>query len=121
MAFTPITITGAIVGPDGSAAKGRITALLSETLTNGAEVEEPVLVTGELGGANPLTETGAPFVVAANDDAGTDPPRSFYTFTTEIVDPSEPFPVTDSFDAVVPSAAAGGTITLAALRESRLR
>lgn len=115
MAFTLITITGGpFTRPDGQPASGRVTALLSARMVNGATPVEPTPIYGILNGAGMLKDSSglSPWTVEANDDPGTSPssPTAHYEFTIEL----DGAPL-DTFTAIVPHTAVGGTVDLSAL------
>jgi hypothetical protein len=110
MALTPITVTGTFTAPDNSPMTGRLIATLSATIVNGVitvvpSPEHALIVAGQL-----LAASGAPFVLLANDDAGTMPAASTYLFTVLVDD----VPVRE-FRASIPSASAGGTVDFSQL------
>jgi len=111
MAFTPVTITGTFVNPDGTPANGTVTATLLTELQNGTTTLSPRPITGVLiaGGLLKLS-TGAPMVLDANDDVGTTPTNSYYTFRITL----DGAPST-TFSAVVSHSAPGGTVDISAL------
>lgn len=109
MAFTPITLTGTLDRPDGTAAQGTFTATLSGTMTNGATVVEPAPVSGILTSSGPKTQAGQPFVLDAVDDTGTTPTDRFYTFEIQADVTVGPFTAAISHTAV------GGTVDLSTL------
>lgn len=118
MPFTPITITG---GPftraDTDAAEGRLTAILSEQMANGASVVNPTPIYGILNSAGMLKDDSGvdALQLEANDDVGTTPsaPTASYAFVLELDGA-----MVHAFEAVVPSAAVGGTIDLSELMGS---
>ena len=111
MAFTLVTITGDFVKPDGTPGQGTVTATLSEQMQNGAAVIEPTPVVGVLRQAGSLVNlSGLAFILEANDDPATTPVGSEYVFLIEV----DSAPVSE-FSAVVPHAAAAGTIDLSVL------
>jgi hypothetical protein len=113
VSFTTVTITSAETRPNGEAAQGTIAATLSEPITNGATTIDPTSILGELNSEGKLkAQSGAAFTLVANDDTGTTPEGSEYTFLIEIADA----PVR-SFKAIVPHTATEGKITLAELEE----
>jgi hypothetical protein len=113
MSLTPITITTTETRPNGEPAQGTITATLSEPITNGTTTIDPTPVLGELNEEGKLkAQSGASFTLVANDDTGTTPEGSEYTFLIEI----DTAPVR-SFKAIVPHTATEGKITLAELEE----
>ena len=79
MSFTQVTVTGSFETPDGEPALGTVTAELSEPIKNAgtwvgdAKVVRS-LVKGEI----------ADLHLVANDDPGTTPEGSFYTFTVAL-------------------------------------
>lgn len=110
MSLTSVTITGTFKAPDGSLMTGRLIATLSATITNGAitvvpSPEHALIVAGQL-----VAASGAPFVLLANDDAGTLPAASTYLFTVLVDD----LPVRE-FRASIPSASPGGTVDFSQL------
>lgn len=111
MAFTNITITATEERPDGTPAQGSVTVTLSERITNSGVSVDPTPITGTLNTSGQLVNSsGHPFVVVANDDTGTTPAGSFYSFVVEF----DNAPL-DQFDAVVSHTAGGGTVDLSAL------
>jgi hypothetical protein len=108
MAFTPITITGTFTKPDGSAASGTVTAILSMPLENGTAQVTPTPIVGILDASGALKDDSglAPFVLEANDDTGTTPAGSTYEFLIEL----DSAPVR-AFSAVVPHATSPIDIT----------
>jgi hypothetical protein len=112
MAFTPITITFTDDRPDSGAGSGKVTATLSEAIQNGTEVIDPTPIVGILNASGQLKDnTGLnPFTLVANDDAGTTPAGSTYLFVIQL----DSAPLREG-SAVVPHAAAGGTIDLSVL------
>ena len=111
MAFTLITITAAFTRPDGTPGQGTVTATLSEPMQNGSAVIEPTPIVGVLSQAGSLVNlSGLAFVLEANDDTATTPAGSEYSFLIEV----DSAPVSE-FSAVVPHAAAAGTIDLSVL------
>lgn len=112
--FTPITITGTFVAPNGKPAQGTFEILLNEAITNGDEVEEPVTINAKLDATGSIVAAdGEPLVLLANDDVGTTKPGSFYTFTPSIHDaPEGPWPWSSQFTRVIPAASPEGTFSL---------
>jgi hypothetical protein len=101
MAFTQVTITASFKEADGAPADtGTVTATLSQPIQNGVDRIEPAPVVGVISmGGLYLDGSNAPFTLAANDDAGTTPQGSRYSFVIAIAGA----PV-EQFDAVVPHA-----------------
>jgi len=113
VSFTTITITTTEIRPNGEPAQGTVTATLSEPITNGTTTIDPTPILAELNGEGKLkAQSGEAFTLVANDDTGTTPEGSEYTFLIEIADA----PVR-SFKAIVPHTATEGKITLAELEE----
>lgn len=111
MSFTTITITATETRPNGEPAQGTITATLSEPVTNGTTTIDPTPILGELNGEGKLKDqAGEAFTLVANDDTGTTPAGSEYSFLVEIADA----PVR-SFSAVVKHAATEGKVDLSEL------
>lgn len=111
MSFTSITITGSFERPNGEPAQGTITATLSETVQNGTESIDPTPILGTLNGEGKLVNQALlPFTLVANNDTGTEPAGSMYTFVIEL----DSAPVR-SFSAVVPHTASEGKIDLSVL------
>lgn len=119
MSVTPIAITGAYARPDGSPAQGTITATLSEPIVNAKQVVEPTPIHGFLNAEGKLVqaikregvvESSVPFVLDANDDAGTEPKGSHYAFVVQL----DNAPVR-AFYASVPHAAVSGTVDISEL------
>lgn len=111
MALTPITITGTFTRPDGSAMSGTGTATLSHRIANGTTVIEPTPISFHLSPTGTVVNSaGTALVLEANDDTGTVPAGSFYSFVLDF----DSAPV-DPFDAVVPHSASAGTVDLSAL------
>lgn len=116
MAFTLITITANEVRPDGTVPIGTVTATLSQALTNGTQLIEPTPVVGDLNASGHLVnQSGLAFALEANDDTATTPAGSSYQFLIEL----DNAPVRE-FSAVVPHAAAAGTIDLSVLEATKL-
>jgi hypothetical protein len=107
MPFTPITVTKSWENPDGSEATGSVTFTLSSQMTDTS--------TGESVAVETITATLAAGSISqtllANDDETTIPPGTTYT-VVETIDGG----ATLTYPITVPSAAAGGTATLASLR-----
>jgi hypothetical protein len=111
MSFTSITVTGTFLREDGTPSQGTVTAALSCAVQNGVDRVEPNPVAGVLNAAGDLVALSLqPFVLVANDDTGTQPANSCYTFALQI----DGAPL-DTFDAVVPSASPGQTVDITAL------
>jgi hypothetical protein len=111
VSFTAITITGSFERPNGEPAQGSVTATLSETIQNGTETIEPNPVMGVLNQEGKLVaESLEAFKLEANDDTGTTPAGSTYTFLVEL----DTAPIR-SFTAVVPHTASEGKIDLTVL------
>lgn len=88
-----------------------MTATLSTTIQNGTEVASTDPFVGYFSDAGALVDDdGDALVVPANDDTGTLPAGSFYTFVVE-VDSAR----VRQFEAVVSHTAPGGTVDLSAL------
>ena len=110
MSFTQVTITGTFKRSDGTPASGLITATLSQAMHNGTTSVSPGLITGTIGGGRLIAPSGGPLVLLANDDPATAPEGTSYDFAIELDDASS-----QSFSAVVPHAASGGTIDVTEL------
>jgi len=80
MAFTLVNVTGWFVSPSGTPATGSVTATLTKPMTNGATVVDCTPITVTLNDAGQLSG----LVLAANDDAGTTPQETMYTFTLQL-------------------------------------
>lgn len=98
MALTAVTITGTFVDPDSSQPR-TITgsATLSERIANGVQIvePEPIGFQGNTSGQI-VNHAGLPLTLVANDDTGTSPPGSYYTFRITV----DSAPI-DPFDAVI--------------------
>lgn len=112
--FTPITVTGTFLRPDGQPAQGTFEILLNEPIANGDEVEEPVTIRAKLDTTGAVVSAdGEPLVLLANDDTGTTPPGSFYTFTPDFNDaPEGPWPWSSEFTRIITAASENGTFSL---------
>jgi hypothetical protein len=111
MAFTPITLTGTFTEPDGSAVSGTGSATLSHRIANGTTIIEPTPIALELSPTGTVVNSaGQPLILEANDDPGTEPQGSFYSFVLEFG--SAPI---DPFEAVISHLAPGATVDLSAL------
>lgn len=111
MALTQITITGTLADPNAGDAAGTGTATLSHRIVNGSTVVEPEPIEFQLNASGQVVNmSGLPLVVYANDDTGTEPTGSFYTFVLEI----DSAPI-DPFEAVISHLAPGGTVDLSTL------
>lgn len=111
MALTPITLTATFVNPDGTVPTGRITATLNAAMQNGTTIVQPAPIDGFINSTGNLVNTsGKPFVLLANDDAGTTPTGTAYDFVIQIDTAG-----IREFLAVIPSASVGGTVDLSEL------
>jgi hypothetical protein len=98
MSFTPISIQGLFSNSDGSAATGYFTATPNSTMVNDGIELSQAPIAGVINGAGQIAaQSQFAFVVTANDDSGTTPPASNYTFSIAIT--SGPL---IEFDALVP-------------------
>ena len=79
MAFTSRTVTATYLNPDDSPATGSVTASLSATMANGADGVPCIPSTATLDGSGTATWT-----LLANDDSGTTPAGTFYSFDERI-------------------------------------
>ena len=109
MAFTFIKLSETFETPEGAKRNGKITATLSRVIQNEEHMipVTPIKLTitnGVLAAASQL---------AANNDTGTLPEGTFYTFKVELSG-AAPY----EFNAVVPHEAAGGKISISKLYES---
>lgn len=77
--FTPITVTGTYEDANGKALTGTVTATPSSTIQNENKTVSPVAVKAKIV-AGVLTG----FVLKANDDSGTLPRGSSYTFKVQV-------------------------------------
>jgi hypothetical protein len=85
MSATLVTVTGSFTKPGGLPAQGRITAVCSRPLVNGAEHIDNTPVVGRLDSTGSLVApAGGPFLLAATDDDVTDPTGAFYTWTIQL-------------------------------------
>jgi hypothetical protein len=111
VSFTLITVTGQWERPDGSPSQGTVTARCTGAMTNGVMIIDQVPATGRLDDEGKLVDlAGDPFVLAATDDAGTDPKGEGYEWTLEI----DEAPVR-SFYAPLSHAAPEATVDLSTL------
>lgn len=115
MSFTQVTITGQFQNPDGSAASGTFSATPSSQMTNGDVVLSKEGIAGTLDDeGNIIAQSGEPFTVAANDDEGTTPEGSYYSFVLALDGQA-----IVGFDAQV-SQANGATVTFSQLQDNQL-
>lgn len=111
MSLTAVTVTGTFTRADGSFASGTGTATLSHRIANGTTVIEPTPISFHLSPTGTVVNSaGTPLILEANDDTGTLPTGSFYSFVLDF----DSAPV-DPFDAVVSHSAPGGTVDLSTL------
>ena len=98
MSLTRVTITGSFERSDGSPQQGTVTAVCSTTIENGGEQVSAAPIAGQLDDEGKLVNAeGGPLQLAANNDEGTEPGGSYYSFTVELSDAPLVF-----FTAVVP-------------------
>lgn len=105
MAFTDVTVTGTYHTEAGAPASGTVTFTLSEPITNSGVTVAAVPVEATLDASGGLSQ-----VLPANDDTDTAPAGSTYVVIEDITGAP-----TRTYTIVVPSAATGGTVTLAEL------
>ena len=83
--FTFVTITGSFERPNGEPAQGTNTASLAQSIRNADEIVTPTPVLGELNAEGKLVmQSGAPFVLEATDDTGTEPAGVHYRFVLQL-------------------------------------
>lgn len=105
MAATIVTVTGTYQNEDGTAAAGTIQFQLTEPITNAGTTVWPVPTTVTLNSSGAFSVP-----LPANDDAGTIPDGSQYVVIERVTSASN-----REYTVTVPSAAPGGTCTLASL------
>jgi hypothetical protein len=104
MSFTTITLTGAYLTPSGSAAAGKVTFQLEESLYQlgvGIVADDPITVT--LNGSGQFSQT-----LVATDDTGTLPAGKGYKVTEAITGAPA-----NIYRVRLPHTAAGATIDIA--------
>ena len=75
MAFTPVTVTGTVLNPDGSVAAGAIVNLrLSAAITDGVSEVVPTILAAACSNSGTFSIAG----VVANDDSTTTPTGTYY-------------------------------------------
>lgn len=85
MSFTPITITGQWLSGDGTPSSGKVWAIPSAPMSNGAEMQSSNPIVGVLDDTGSLVDMlGDPFVLNSTEDEGTMPVSCFYTFALKI-------------------------------------
>lgn len=111
MALTLITITYTPFQHGETPTQGTVVATLSQTIQNGAVVASTDPFVGYFSETGTLVDDeGDVFDVPANDDVGTLPAGSFYTFVIE-----QDNARVRQFEAVVSHLAPGGVVDLSTL------
>lgn len=104
MSFTNITVTGNYKNPNGSAATGTVTFLLSAQMENGGVIVEPEPVVAT------LVSGALSQVLPATDDAGTLPTNARYMVIEQTSGSAN-----REYSIPVPSASPGATVDLSTL------